>query len=99
MLHDESKEHWEAVSPLLDEAICQLGQDDRAAILLRFFEERDFRSVGQALGSSEDAARMRVQRALEKLHRLLQQRGIQFSTAALGSALAGHAVSAAPTGF
>src|SRR2546430_13430286 len=51
---------------LLDEAIGQLGKDDRHAILLRFFEQRDFRSVGDAMGTKEDAARMRVSRALEK---------------------------------
>ncbi len=49
---------------ILDEAIDQLGSEDRTAILLRFYEQRDFRSVGAALGGSEDAARMRVSRAL-----------------------------------
>jgi hypothetical protein len=67
--------------------------------MLCFFERRDFRSIGQALGSSEDAARMRVKRALDKLHTLLTHRGVTLSAAALGTALATEAVTAAPAGL
>ena len=84
---------------MLDEAINQLGAADRTAILLRFFEQRDFRAVGEALGSNEDAARMRVNRALDKLHSLLKRRGVTLSAAALGTALAGQVVAAAPAGL
>ena len=86
-------------APFLDEAIMQLGSEDRTAILLRFFEQRDFRSVGEALGSSEDAARMRVNRALDKLHGQLKQRGVTMSAAALGTALTAEGVAAAPAGL
>src|SRR5207244_3363813 len=85
--------------PALDEAILQLNTDDRKAILLRFFEQQDFRSVGEALGSNEDAARMRVTRALEKLHSLLKHRGVTLSATALGATLAAEAVTAAPAGL
>ncbi|MGA2660731.1 MAG: sigma-70 family RNA polymerase sigma factor [Verrucomicrobiota bacterium] len=87
------------VAPILDEVIGLLPDEDRTAVLLRFFEKRDFRSVGQALGSSEDAARMRVNRALEKLGVLLKQRGVTISATALGTALATEAVTAAPVGL
>ena len=87
------------VAPILDEAINQLGAEDRTAILLRFFEQRDLRSVGNALGSNEDAARMRVNRALEKLHSRLKHRGVTLSVAALGTGLAAEAVTAAPAGL
>jgi len=87
------------VAPILDEAINRLGAADRAAVLLRFYERLDFRLVGEALGTSEAAAQKRVTRALEKLHLLLKHRGVSFSTAALGTALAGEAVSAAPAGL
>jgi hypothetical protein len=83
----------------LDEAITQLGNEDRTAIMLRFFEQRDFRSVGEALGSTQDAARVRVNRALEKLHVLLKQRGVALSAGALGSVLSAGAVTAAPAGL
>ena len=90
---------FDHVAPFLDDAIRQLPEDDRTAVLLRFFEKRDFRSVGDALGSSEDAARMRVNRALEKLEVLLRQRSVTISATALGTALAADAVTAAPAGL
>jgi parvulin-like peptidyl-prolyl isomerase len=67
--------------------------------LLRFFEQLDFRSVGEMLDTSEEAARKRVTRALEKLHSFLKHRGVTLSVAALGTALATDAVSAAPVGL
>jgi len=96
---DHSESDLLRVAPILDEAINQLGAGDRTAILLRFFEQRDFRSVGDALGSTEDAARMRVTRALEKLHSLLKHRGVTLSVAALGTVLTAEAVTAAPVGL
>ena len=98
-LQDHPEANLNFVTPILDEAINQLGAADRTAILLRFFEQRDFRSVGEALGSNEDAARMRVSRALGKLQSLLKRRGVTLSAAALGTALAGQIVTAAPAGL
>ena len=99
MLQDDSEASLGQVTPVLDEAITELGREDRAAILLRFFERRDFRAVGRALGSNEDAARMRVKRALEKLEVLLKRRGVTVSATALGTALTAEAVIAAPAGL
>jgi len=96
---DYSEANLAQVAPVLDEAINQLGAEDRTAILLRFFEQRDLRSVGEALGSSENAAQKRVGRALEELRGLLKNRGVAFSAAALGTVLAGGAVTAAPPGL
>jgi len=98
-LQDDSGANMRQVASILDEAITGLGSEDRTAILLRFFEQRDFRSVGAALGSNEDAARMRVNRALEKLHSLLKHRGVTLSVAALGTVLTAEAVTAAPVGL
>jgi RNA polymerase sigma factor (sigma-70 family) len=86
-------------APVLDEAIDKLGTLDRTAILLRFFEQLDFRSVGDVLGSNEDAARKRVSRALDKLQVLLKHRGITVSATGLGTALAAGAIAVAPTGL
>ncbi len=98
-LHDDPKSNLDQLAPVLDEAINELDESDRTAILLRFFEERDFQSVGKALGSTEDAARMRVTRALDKLHLRLRRRGIATSAAALSSVLAAGAVQSAPVGL
>jgi RNA polymerase sigma factor (sigma-70 family) len=96
---DQSAADFEQLAPILDEALTKLGKDDRTAIILRFFESRDFRSIGTSLGSNEDAARMRVTRALDKLHVLLKHRGVSLSAAALGGALATEAATAAPAGL
>jgi RNA polymerase sigma factor (sigma-70 family) len=98
-LQDYSEDNLGQVTPILDEAINQLGNEDRTAILLRFFEQLDFRTVGAALGSTEDAAKKRVSRALDKLHHLLAARGVTLSTSALAAALAAEAVKAAPAGL
>jgi len=98
-LQNHSEADFSQVAPLLDEAINELDEADRTAILLRFFEQQDFRAVGQALGSNEDAARMRVTRALEKLEEFLKRRGVTTSAASLGVVLTAHAVQAAPVGL
>jgi hypothetical protein len=81
---------------VLDEAVNLLGPDDRNAVLLRSFQNQDLKTVGVALGVSEDAARMRVNRALDKLHRILVTRGVTLSATALGALLTTEAVSAVP---
>ena len=95
---DHSEANLRSIAPVLDDAINNLDAEDRTAILLRFFEQHDFRTIGAALGSNEDAARMRVNRALQKLHLTLKRQGVSMSAAALGTALAAEAVSAAPVG-
>ncbi len=98
-VQDHSDANLARIAPILDEAIDRLRAKDRKAILLRFFEQLDFRSVGETLGSSEEAARKRVARALEKLHSFLERRGVALSATALGTALAAEAVTAAPAGL
>jgi RNA polymerase sigma factor (sigma-70 family) len=99
LIDDCTRENLGEVSAVLDEAINDLGTEDRTAVLLRFFEQRDFQSVGRALGKSEDAARMRVSRALEKLGSLLKRRGITSSAAALGFVLETNAVAPVSAGL
>ena len=95
----ESPPDWESVSPLLDDAISALDDQERDALLLRFFQNHDFRAVGAALGVSDDTAQKRVARSLEKLRIALQRRGVTTSTSALTAALATYAVQSAPTGL
>ena len=89
-------ETWRQLAPLLDDAMARLGSKDHDALVLRFFENRNFKEVGAALGASEDAAKMRVGRALEKLHRFFTRRGISSTTAILAGVIPANAVQAAP---
>lgn len=87
---------WTDVAPLLDEALDRLGKADRQLLLLRFFRRLPLRDVGHQLGISEDAARMRVTRALERLRVQLARAGAPVGPAALGAWLEQHAAPPAP---
>jgi RNA polymerase sigma factor (sigma-70 family) len=87
------------LAPVLDETINELGSDDREVILLRFFEGHKLRSIGEALGVSENVAQKRVARALEELAVLLRRRGYVVPVAALTTWLTAEAVNAAPLGL
>ena len=87
---------WIQVAPLLDEAIAALPESDRNAVLLRFFQAKPMGMVGEQLGVSEDAAKKRVSRAVDKLRVFFIRRGVALSATVLGAVLAHHTVQAAP---
>jgi len=89
---------WKQIAPLLDEAMGQLGETDRNAVVLRFFENRTAREVGAALKLTEAAAHMRVNRALEKLRKIFTKRGVTLTTTLIAGAVAANSVQAAPMG-
>jgi RNA polymerase sigma factor (sigma-70 family) len=90
---------WTQLRPLIDDAMHSLGERDREAVLLRFFEGRAFAEIGRALQLTEDTARKRVERALEKMSVALARRGFTSSASALGATLAYQAQAAAPAGL
>ena len=90
---------WEQIGPVLNSVMLDLNAADREALLLRFFERSSLAEIGRRLGWSENAARMRVDRALERLRGLLRRRGVTSSAAGLGLLLTHQAVSAAPVGL
>ena len=89
-------ETWEQLAPLLEDAMGQLGDKDRAAVVLRFFGGKSFSEVGTAAGVSENAAKKRVIHALEKLHRYFAKRGVSSTTAIIAGAISANSVQAAP---
>ena len=90
---------WQKLRPVLDNALGELSERERDAVLLRYFEAQPFAQIGETLRITEDAARMRVERALEKLRAVLARRGVTSTSAALGVALANQAAFAAPAGL
>jgi RNA polymerase sigma factor (sigma-70 family) len=89
-------EAWQQVRPVLDDALHELNAADREAIVLRFMEDRPLREVGARLGLNENAARMRVDRALDKLRSRLARRGITSTASGLAAALAIGVLTPAP---
>jgi RNA polymerase sigma factor (sigma-70 family) len=90
---------WRQIRPLLDEALDQLHKTDRDALLLRYFHQQSLAEVGAHLGSTEEAARKRVTRALEKLRSLLQRLGVTTTAAALTTTISANAIQTAPAGL
>lgn len=95
-LNPTESSNWPEIEPLLDAAMARLGRKDHSAIVLRYFEGKDLKTVGAALGVSENAAKTRVSRAVEKLRKFFLGRGLILSTAVIVSAVAANAVQAAP---
>ena len=95
----DSQSQWNELRPLLDEALHDLSASDREAVLMRFFEERSMADIGVRLGLKENAARMRVDRALDRLRAALAKRGVTSTVAALTTCLAGRVVACAPAGL
>jgi hypothetical protein len=90
---------WGRIRPVLDSLMLELKESDREALLLRFFQRQSLAEVGRRLGLTENAARMRVERALDRLRGRLAQRGITSTGAALAIVLTQKAVIAAPIGL
>ncbi len=91
--------HWNSIAPLLDEAMETLDEADRSSILLRYFENKSLREVGQTLGTSDDAAQKRVSRAVERLREFFSKRGLTVGASGLAVVISANAVQAAPIGF
>jgi RNA polymerase sigma factor (sigma-70 family) len=90
---------WSQIRPELDALLLRLGEADREALLLRYCEGLRFGDIARKLRLTEDGARLRVDRAIEKLRQLLARRGITSTSAALATVLTAHAAATAPVGL
>jgi RNA polymerase sigma factor (sigma-70 family) len=99
LLADQPEAIWEHVAPLLDEALGELAEPDRDAVLLRYFERKSAREMAQTLGVSDEAAQKRVSRAVERLREFFARRGVSVGASGLAVSLTANAVQAAPAGL
>jgi RNA polymerase sigma factor (sigma-70 family) len=90
---------WEEIAPHLDAALEELGEADRDALMLRYFQNKPFHAIGFVLGVSDDAAQKRVTRAVERLREFFAKRGVAVSAGGLAVAVSANAVTAAPAGL
>jgi RNA polymerase sigma factor (sigma-70 family) len=98
-LNQPDADAWAQLTPLLDDALAELGETDRTALVLRFFENKTAREIAGALRMEESAAQKRVARALEKLRALFVKRGVTLTATVIAGALAANSVHAAPAGL
>jgi len=87
---------WHEMEPAIDEAMANLSESDRRAVMLRFFENKALADVANSLGIEERAAQKRVARALEKLRTYFAKRGVVTTSAIISAAVSANAVHAAP---
>jgi len=90
---------WSHLAPALEEAVACLNEKDRQAIMLRFYESKSLAEVGAILGISEEAAKKRCSRAVEKLRAILTREGVAIPLALLFLLLTTRAAQAAPMGL
>ena len=93
---EDNEAVWERLAPHLDHVVAALSEPEQAAILIRFYEKKPLLEVGRRLGISEEAAKKRVGRAVDKMRTLLVRRGVAVSAAALVAVLTEKTVQAAP---
>jgi RNA polymerase sigma factor (sigma-70 family) len=96
---DPAADSWREIEPALDDAMEELGRKDHDALVVRFFQAQSFREVAATLGTTEAGAKMRVNRALEKLRGILGKRGLQLSMGVMTAAISAHSMQAAPAGL
>jgi len=99
LLSTESDVVWEHIAPYLDDALGELNEGDRDALLLRYFERKTAREMAETLGTSEEAAQKRVSRAVERLREFFAKRGITVGASGLAVVITANAVQAAPIGL
>jgi RNA polymerase sigma factor (sigma-70 family) len=95
-LNQNESNVWMEIKPLLETAMGQLGEKDQNAVVLRFFDGRSFKEISAALDTTEAGAKMRVNRALEKLRKFFSKEGHTLSVAAIAGAISANSVQAAP---
>ena len=99
LLSPEPDTAWEQIAPHLDAALGELGDADRVALFLRYFERKSAREMAQTLGVSEEAAQRRVSRAVERLREFFAKRGVTVGASGLVVVISTNAVQAAPVGL
>lgn len=97
LLNETESDAWRQIAPQLDDAMAELNEKDHHAVVLRFFDGKSMKDVSVTLGTSEDAAKQRVGRAVEKLRLLLCRRGVAIPAALLAATMSASSVQAAPT--
>jgi uncharacterized protein (TIGR03435 family) len=99
VLNESANDAWPKVAPMLDSAVANLSEKERQAILLRFYECKNLREVGNLLQINEGAAEKRVSRALEKLRKFFAKRGVSSTTAIIAGMISANSIQAAPAGL
>ncbi len=81
---------WDEILPVVDEALSELPEKVRVAVVLRFLEGQTHAQAAKELGISRSAVHKRIKKGLEQVRIFLDKRGITSSSAVLGVMFAAH---------
>ena len=87
---------WEDIYEFVDEAIEELPEKLRVALVAHFLEDETHESIARREGVSRAAITQRIQRGIEIIRRTLKRRGIPVTSSALGAMLATEKALAVP---
>jgi RNA polymerase sigma factor (sigma-70 family) len=87
---------WQRLAPFLEEGMTRLSEQERTALALRFFENKNGAETAALLGIGEWAARKRTTRAVEKLRLFFVKRGLTVSATSMTTAISVHSIHATP---
>ncbi|HEV2319633.1 MAG TPA: sigma-70 family RNA polymerase sigma factor, partial [Verrucomicrobiae bacterium] len=96
ILNEPEDETWRQIAPLLDKAIAGLSERDRHVIVLRFFQNRSLNEIGIALGATEEAAKKRIHRAVEKLRAYFSKHGVNSTAETIANSISVNSIQTAP---
>src|SRR5687767_2634051 len=92
-----NEQAWRSLDPYLEDGLARLRSSERNAILLRFFENRSVKEVGEMLAIGPNTAAKRISRGIAKLRAFFGRKGIVVPESVVESGL-GKQVSPAPVG-
>jgi uncharacterized protein (TIGR03435 family) len=96
LVNEPESRAWIQIAPLLDAALGELSESDRAALVMRFFENKSAREMALALRIDQSAAQKRVTRAVERLRIFFAGRGVVLPATVIAGAISTNSVQAAP---
>jgi RNA polymerase sigma factor (sigma-70 family) len=95
-LESHDGELLENLAPVLDDSVGDLKAAERDAIFLRYFQRKSYHEISLALGTTEEAARKRVERAVDKMREFFKKRGFTVSGAGLAGSIESQFAQSAP---
>ncbi len=96
-LQESHGDIWDQAALFIDDALDRLGDLERGAVLLHYFQNKRLRDVGPMLGMNEDAAEKCANRAIKKLQKFLAKRNVPIPLAAFPGLLMTRAALVAPS--
>src|SRR5260370_15785969 len=89
---------WSDLRPILDEELSRLPEKYRAPLVLCYLEGKTNVEAGRMLGLPAGSMSKRLARGRDLLRSRLSERGLAFSTAALGAVLAANSLATVTAG-